>query len=336
MALQTICRHSGLGALLLAASFGAHAQADYALYGVADFSYGRFEPSGQYREHRFASNSMTASFVGVNGKYGLDGGWTPGITLETFIRFEEMQTGRNDNDPLLSRNAFASLGSDYGTLRIGRIQTFLFDATTRFNALGNSVAFSPAVRQLFASGNLDGVQGDFYWDRAVSYQTPDLEGIRVNVMAAGGPSAARGDYYGISVIGSVGLLSGSVSAQRVHVDDGINDPTDENTWQFGLTYNFGFARLFGLYTQTDDRGLEVESNLASVGATVPIGPGNLLVQYGYTTAEGPAVDRKHTSFSAAYLYAWDSVTDFYLVGMDDRISGQTRGLSAALGVRYRF
>jgi predicted porin len=336
MAQQKNMQLLGLGALLLAASFGARAQADYSVYGVADFSYGRFEPSGQYREHRFNSNSMTASFVGVNGKYGLDGGWTPGVTLETFVRFQDLQTGRNDDDPLLSRNAFVSLGSDYGSLRVGRIQTFLFDATVRFNAFGNSVAFSPAVQHVFASGTLESVQGDFYWDRAVSYQTPNLEGVSVNLMYAGGPSDARGDYFGASVIASRGLLSGALAFQRVHVDDGIEDPTEENTFQLGLTYNFGVARVFGQYTRTDDIGLDVESNIYSAGVTVPIGPGSLLAQFATGTSEGPAVDRKHTSTSLAYLYAWDSVTDFYLVGMDDRVSGQTRGLSAALGVRYRF
>ena len=208
--------------------------------------------------------------------------------------------------------------------------------STRFNAMGNSVAFSPAVRHVFASGNLEGVQGDFYWNRAASYQTPNFEGVTANLMVADGPSAARGDYYGGSLIVARGLFAMSVSGQRVHVDDGINDPTEENTWQLGATYNFGFARLFGQYTQSNDAGLQVEGRTTSAGAAVPLGPGTVLLQAAHTTARGPAVDRKHTSVSAAYLYAYDSVTDIYAVGMDDRVSGQTRGASLAAGVRWRF
>lgn len=324
------------GAAFVAAATSAQAQTDYSAYGVLDFSYGRFEPSGLEAEHRFNSNSMTASFVGVNLKHGFDGNWTPGITLESFIRFQDFKGGRRDDDPIFSRNAFVSLGSDYGTLRVGRLQTFLFDATTRFNALGNSVAFSPAVRHVFASGNLDGVQGDFYWNRAVSYQTPSLEGVTANVMFARGEQNDPGHYSGISVVGSRGVLSGSVSFQRVHIDDGINDPTDENTWQLGATYNFGFARVFGQFTRTDDRGLDVRSNIASAGLIAPLGPGNVHLQFAHTTAKGPAVDRKHTSTSAAYVYPYDSATDIYAVGMDDRVRGQTRGVSLAAGVRYRF
>lgn len=336
MAIQQLLRRLGVAGLLFGAAFAVQAQADYSAYGVLDFSYGRFEPSGQVRTHRFNSNSMTATFVGVNAKYGLEDGWTPGITLESFYRFQDMRGGRNDDDPILSRNAFVSLGSNYGTLRIGRLQTFLFDATTRFNALGNSVAFSPAVRHVFASGALEGVQGDFYWDRGVSYQTPNFDGISGNIMYAQGESDRRGDLTGGSLVVSRGLLSMSLAAQRVKIDDGIEDPTRETTVQLGATYNFGWARVFGQYTQIDDAGLDVDSKIASAGLIAPIGPGNLHLQVARTTAKGPAVDRRHTTMSAAYLYPYDSVTDIYAVGMDDRVRGQTRGLSAAAGVRWRF
>lgn len=327
----------GVAAALLAfVGASAHAQFDYAAYGVLDFSYGRFEPSGFEPVNRFNSNSMSASFVGVNAKYGLDGGWTPGLTLETFVRFQDFKTGRSDNDPLLSRKAFVSLGSNYGTINIGRLQTFLFDTTTRFNALGNSVAFSPAIRHVFASGNLEGVQGDFYWNRAASYISPTWEGVTANVMYALGPTDRRGDLAATSLVFSRGLFAAAVSAQRVHVNDGINDPTVESTWQIGATYNFGWARAFGLYTHTNDKGLDVRSDLVSAGASVPFGPGAFQVQMGFAEAKGPAVDRRHTSTSAAYLYAYDSVTDLYVVGMDDRVRGQTKGLSLALGARFRF
>jgi predicted porin len=124
-----------VAALGLACATGfAHAQVDYSLYGVVDLSYGRFEPSGFDRENRLSSNSLSASFIGVNASYGFEGGWKPGMTLETFLRFEDLDTGRNEDDPFLSRNAFVSLGSPYGRLSIGRHQTLLFDTTSRFNA----------------------------------------------------------------------------------------------------------------------------------------------------------------------------------------------------------
>lgn len=325
----------GLGAALHGP---ARAQADFNYYGVLDFSYGRFEPSGEDPVHHFNSNSMTASFAGVRGSYGLDGGWTPGVQLEAFIRFQDFKLGRKDDDPILSRNAFVFLNNPkYGNLRVGRLQTLLFDTTTRFNALGNSVVFSPAMRHLFSSGNLDGVQGDFYWNRAIGYSSPNLfEGVTLNVIYSKGEEHTNSDLTGANVVFSRGLLAIALSGQDVRIDDGINDPTRETLWQLGATYNFGVARLFGLYSQTHDRGLEVDSKLASAGFALPVGPGTLAAQFGYTTADGPAVDRKHTTASAAYLYPYSSVIEFYIVGMDDRIRRQTKGASAAVGVRVRF
>ena len=324
----------GLGASLHGT---AHAQADLLYYGVLDFSYGRFEASGAEAVHRFNSNSLTASHVGARASYGLDGGWTPGIQLESFIRFQDFKLGRNDDDPILSRNAFVFLSNPrFGSLRVGRLQTLLFDTTNRFNAMGNSVAFSPAIRHIFASGDLEGVQGDFYWNRAAGYVTPNFEGVTGSLMYALGPTDERSDLAGANILVSRGLFAAALSAQRVHVNDGIADPTDEQTWQLGATYNFGWARVFGLYTRTDDKGLDVRSNIYSGGAAMPLGPGTLQFQAGLTKAAGTAVDRKHTSISAAYVYAYDSVTDLYVVGMNDRIRGQTEGVSAAIGIRYRF
>ena len=314
----------------------AQAQTDYSAYGVLDLSYGRFEPSGSYREHRINSNSLTASFVGVNAKHGFEGGWTPGITLETFLRFQDGKVGRNDNDRFLSRNNFVSLASDYGSMRVGRLQSYLFEATTRFNAFGNSISFSPALRHIFLSGGLEGVQGDFYWDRAVSYTTPRWEGVTGNVMYALGRNDQRGDYAGASVVVSRGLLAVSLAAQRVHVNDGIADETDETTFQLGATYNFGLARVFGQYTFIRDEGQDVRSRSSTAGVTVPLGQGNVLAQMAYTTASGPAVDRKHTTVSLGYVYDYDSVTNIYVLGSDDRVRRQTRGTSFAVGVRYTF
>lgn len=325
-----------MGLLLWGTATAAHAQMDASYYGVLDFSYGRLQPSGFERHHQFNSNSLSATFVGVNLKYILEGGWTPGITLETFVRLQDSKTGRRDSDPLLSRKAFVSLASPYGTVSAGRLQTFLFDTTVRFNAMGNSVPFSPAIRHIFASGNLEGVQQDVYWNRAVAYTSPNWEGATANLMFGRGERNQTGDLAAANVVYSQGLFAVALSWQKLHIDDGFNEPTRETTWQLGSTYNFGIVTVFGLYTDTHDQGLEVRSHLLSAGMSVPVGPGSVLAQMGFARASGPAVDRKHTSTSLGYLYAYNSETDFYVLGMDDRVRTQAKGLSWAAGARWRF
>ncbi|MDM0110789.1 porin [Variovorax sp. J22R133] len=314
----------------------AYAQFDYGLYGVADLSYARFEPSGFEPDYRFNSNSLSPTFVGVKASYGFESGWTTGMALESFFRFQDMKFGRNDDDPFLSRENFVSLSHrDYGLLRVGRLQSLLFNTTVRFNALGNST-FSPSVRQLFTAGNLIGVQGDFYWNEAIGYTTPNFDGITGGLMAARGEKSNPGRLYGGTVVMAKGLFAGSLSAQRVDIDDGFNDPTLEDTWQLGASYNLGLAKLFGQYTHTRDKGLEVNSDIVSVGASIPLGPGTVQAQIATAKADGIAVSRKQTTTSAAYVWAYDSLTDFYVIAMDDRVRGQTRGFSIAVGVRYNF
>lgn len=328
--------HAWLLCALLLLSGSARAQFDYDLHGVLDLSYGAFGQSGLARDVRFNSNSLSPSFVGVTGSYGFDGGWTVLAVAETFLRFQDFKTGRRDSDPLLSRNAFVAVrNNDYGTLRFGRLQTLLFDTTNRFNALGNS-GLSPAIRHLFLNGNLQGVEGDFYWDNALGYTSPNLEGVTFSLMQAAQKKDERGSYQGASVVWSIGLLAVEFAAQNVHIKDGIKDPTKETTWQLGSSYNFGFAKVFALYSQIQDRGLDVDGKLASAGVTLPLGPGSVLLQVGSSTAQGPAVDRKQTTISSAYVYAYDSDTDLYVIGMDDRIRGQGSGQSVAVGVKLKF
>ena len=330
-------RRLGLAALLFLLSFAARAQLDYSVFGTLDLSYGRFENSGDQPRYRFNSNSLSASFVGAKASYGFENGFTAGVNLETFLRFQDLDYGRNEEDPFLSRNNFVSLQhNDYGLLRVGRLQSYLFETSTRFNAFGNSTGFSPALKHIFLSGNLESIDGDFYWDRAVSYSTPRIEGVQGNLMYALGSGKTRGDYAGGSVVFSRGVFAMSVAAQSVHINNGIDDKVDELTLQVGGTYNFGFARLFGQYTHMDDKGNDTSSRQATAGVSVPLGPGSVLAQIARSTSKGPAVDRKHTTTSLGYVYNYDGDIDIYLFGQDDRVSNQTRGLSYAAGVRYQF
>ena len=63
MTLTPLLTRSMGASLLLALCGVAQAQSEFTYSGVADFSYGRFEPSGLYRDLRFNSNSLTASFI---------------------------------------------------------------------------------------------------------------------------------------------------------------------------------------------------------------------------------------------------------------------------------
>ncbi len=314
----------------------AHAQLDAEVHGIVDYSYGRFEPSGLYRSYRVNSNSLSPSFVGGSVRYGFDGGYTVGLNLEAFLRFQDLKGGRSDDDPVLSRNNFLLVNTPYGNMRFGRLQSYLFDTTARFNALGNSVPFSPAMRQTFAGGNLMGPQGDFYWNRAFSYTSPNLEGFTFNVMQSKGEKKDPASLTGANVVWQRGVFSVALSGQQVYLNNGVDDPTNEKVWQLGASYNLGFARLFGLHTRTNDLGLMVHSRSTSAGVRLPLGPGDVVAQAAFGKARGVAIERLQQTLTLGYIFPWDSEIDLYVLGMDDRVRDQTRGASLAAGVRWRF
>lgn len=339
-------RHAGSllwPALLLV--LPAHAQVAGSVYGIIDFSYGRFETSGTVHRDRFNSNSLSTSFIGGQVSDTLDGGWKPSLLVEAFLRFQDFELGRTQRDPDLSRNAFAALDSPYGTVRAGRQQTLLFEAASRFNAFGNSTVFSPPLHQLFASGHLESVSGDFYWNRALSYRTPDFDGASLAVMGAAGPAGRNGDpliaeqdanLASVALNYNHGLWAISLSGQRVANDPPFTTAISQSTVLLGGIYDFGWARAYAQTGQTADAVPGVTSQLVSAGVAIPLWEGSLLLQGAQTHSTGLAVDRKHSSMSAGYLYNFDSLTDIYLLGMDDRINRQTQGYSLAGGVRYRF
>lgn len=313
------------------------AQLTLNLYGLLDASVGRFQASGGLVDNAVRSGQMATSRFGISGRELLDEGWSVGFTLESFLRLNTGQQGRNDLDPFWSREASVSIANPrYGTLKVGRFSTPLFEATGRFNAFGPSPGFSPALRHTFLSGPLGGVQGDLYWDRAIGWTSPNWEGLTVKVVHAGEDRIGRHANTGLSLVYARGLATVALNLQRTRHDERQPLGTDERVWQLAAVYNAGLGKLLAQYTRTDDRSFDVKSRIVSVGALVPLGAGNVMLQFAQTIAEGPAIDRKHQAVSLGYDYDLSKQTDVYAVLMRDQVRRQATGLTLATGVRTRF
>ena len=61
-----------------------------------------------------------------------------------------------------------------------------------------------------------------------------------------------------------------------------------------------------------------------------------MAEVGGVTGTDLAVDRRQTTVSVRDLYPCDSLTDVYALAVDERMRNQTRGVSAAIEVRWRF
>jgi predicted porin len=312
---------------LFVLSTAAQAQSTVSLYGLVDLSVGSFQSPGADSSKGVVSGNMTTSFFGLKGTEDLGGGLKANFAIESFMRNDTGAAGRFNGDPFWARSAFVGLSTDsLGALNIGRNTTSLFVNTLIFNAFGDSFGFSPAIRGYFTSGT---TTGDTGWSDSVKYTSPRFGGATFTAHAAAGETDG-GKNGGVSALYFGGPLAAGFAWQRANKGAAVQD-TD--TWQLGLSYDFKVAKLFGQYGNVDNKTTGNSYDITGIGASVPMGAGSLLAQWGSVS---PDVGSKRTTFSVGYDYFLSKRTDLYAVYMSDKVSGLDTGTTYAVGIRHRF
>lgn len=324
-----------LAALLACAAAPVLAQSSVTAFGLIDLSVGTGKVAGTNASLKTAdSGKMTTSFFGFRGTEDLGGGLAATFQLEGFLRADAGVNGRFTGDNFWARNANVGLASkDWGTLKIGRNTTTLFVSALNFNAFGDSFGYSPTIRHIFSSNT---VTGDSGWSDSVLYTTPNYSGFTASAFVAAGEGGGGGGRN-VAATGTYvkGPLGGSLVYQKVQKDNGATPVDDTSVWMASGSYDFGAVKLFGQYAKAENLTRRVDYKIYEAGASVPIGAGKLLVQYGQIS---PSAGAGRKTWSVGYDYWLSKRTDVYLVGMSDKITGTgaATGNSVSLGMRHRF
>lgn len=327
MRVQPTARALVAGAIAALAG-AAQAQGSVTLYGLMDLSVGRFQAPGAAATKGVESGSMTTSFFGLKGNEDLGGGLGAVFAIESFLRGDTGAAGRFNADAFWARSAYVGLSSgSLGTLTLGRNTTSLFVQTLLFNAFGDSFGFSPAIRHTFTSGT---VTGDTGWSDSLKYTSPKFGGLSVTAhLAANDEGGDSGRNGGFSALYFGGPFAAGFAYQKVR--KGTAD--DTTSWQLGGSYALGTAKLFAQYGTADNDTTGNDFKITGVGASIGIGTGAALLQWG-RISPGAGADR--TTFSLGYDYNLSRRSDVYAVFMSDKISGLDTGSSVAVGLRHRF
>ncbi|WP_198969253.1 porin [Xylophilus sp. ASV27] len=328
-------RAIGLASLL--ACGVAHAQASGSgvqVYGVIDAAVGSFKDAGGARSSQLSSGNMTTNFFGFKGREDLGGGLYASFTLESYFRGDTGAAGRYNGDGFFSRASNLGLGGQWGQVSLGRVGTPLFLHTLVYNPFGGSFAFSPAIRNTFQSTGR--VAGDSAWNNALGYRTPNLHGFTGTLLyglkeSARGPNASAAlQYTGKAV--SIGLVG-----QKVEVPFTSGDQT---AWQWGGSYDFGPAKVYGQYHRVRTSGTataaaDTRDGIAQLGVSVPAGAGHLLASWSQARTSG-ALHIERTFATVGYDYRLSRRTDVYAMLMGDRRTAVSSGSTFALGIRHAF
>jgi len=296
----------------------ASAQSSVTLYGTLDVAGRYVQNSGQDRRYSLATGGLNSSQLGFRGVEDLGGG-----LKASFVLLAGMNAGSgNANGKFWNRRSTVSLSSNVGELRLGRDYTPTFWNLTLFdafgtNGLGNSLNTAqrhPGTRQ----------------DNSIGYFLPsNIGGVYGQAMVAAGEGNNAGRYVG----GRVGFAAGpfdvavSYSQERVL---SLGAGNQYKTFNVGGSYDFGFLKLMGYYSQ--EKIPTNKDQLFSISGVVPLGQGE--VHAGFEQSKLDSNSNKVKKFALGYVYNLSKRTALYATGAivdNGNASAVTLGSTAISG-----
>ena len=352
-----------LALAVLAASGAAFAQSSVTLFGVVDatLAFGRGDVSNL---QRLTNSGYNSSRLGFKGTEDLGGGMNASFWLEAGLNNDDgtgAATNVNNqavgafnatsgaNAPVragtqgltFNRRSTVSLGGGFGEVRLGRDYSPQFWNHTVYDPFGtngvgttqtlNSNIGGPvAVRTsnsigYFLPGNLGGFNGQvqYYMGENASTGTKDGNGLALRAGYGAGPIAANLAYSNTK------YAAGDIKSTNV-----------------GASYDFGMAKVMGLYENVKNGSLTGKGFLAGVSA--PIGAGEIRAAYS-TYKTDAAGDPKTNKFALGYVHNLSKRTALYTtVARVTNSGGASQALNGAatsangsstgydFGVRHSF
>jgi predicted porin len=339
-----------LAAATLCLSAPAWAQSSVSAYGLIDMAAGQYQLAGAEKIYRAESGGMSTSFLGFAGTEDMGGTLKAKFALEGFFLSDTGASGRFGGDAFWARAAWVGLAGDFGQTALGRTTNQFFVSTLLFNAFGDSFGYSPAIRQVLTP-TVQHPQslaflGDTGWSNSILYNSPKLGGFSFNLQGALGEGAAgtTGASYGGNALYFGGPFAATVAYQ--HVEHGVSAFTPavqrvgfdaQDSIQVGASFDFTFLKLFGQYSLIKTKAAaDTESEIYGFGASVPLGAGKLLAQYGWSTAEFPTTELESKTLTVGYDYFLSKRTDLYAVVVNDKFTNLATGNTIALGLKHKF
>jgi len=293
----------------------ASAQSSVTLYGTVDLN-GRYVkndvPAGA-KDNRYSlgRDGINSSQLGFRGIEDLGGGLKAGFLLLSSVGADSGDIGAGQSaagsGKFWTRRATVSLFSNAGELRLGRDYTPTFWNNTIFDAFGtNGLGDSSGVLQMATTTFVRA-------DNSIGYfLPPNIGGFYGQFMVAAaepgqaGQTSNNGRYLG----GRVGFAAGPFDVALAYGKQ--NNPTfpilgnDQDTWNFGGAYDFGFLKLMGYYVH--DKRSNLKEDRWSISTVIPMGQGEVHVGYDHSKLNNsivPAASFDNTIWKLAATYQYN-------------------------------
>ena len=319
-----------LTTLALAAAGGASAQSSVTLYGIVD-AYVQYL-DGEDSMTRLQSGGINGSRLGVRGSEDLGGGLKAIFTLESGINIDDGTTGQSG--VFWGRQAFVGLGSDFGTLTLGRQYGSVYYLTSDFSAFSNNNtgpstaviggfgaigAYEPVRGASLAGNSATGLGGPARVNNSVKYESPSFSGFKVGGMWGFGEVGDEGDNRTGDIYAR--FTSGPFDVMLSYMDDkrqatpavGTTPAApeiDAKTYSIGGAWTISSFRILGGYLKTkDDTTFGQDGEGWWVGGDYRIGPHLISAQYVQNSPDQNDSDTK--GYGIGYRYDFSKRTAVY-------------------------
>jgi len=307
-------------AFLLAFACSTAVAADgITLYGIVDGGIGYSRQDGSKSDVTVDSGSSEDSRFGLRGSEDLGRGLTGKFELESGI---DLDRGTwSDEERIFDRAAWVGLEGGFGELRFGRQSTFSHDWFSELSPFQADFK-QAAVATIFG---YEAVAERV--DNAVFYQLPAFGGFEAGIgysFNSEGPENP-GENNQVLTVGlrySAGPLVAVVSYElgRDADDDAAPGRDDIHNLSLGATYEFSKLKLHAGYGRLGNRDFIASARTEKawlVGATVTVGPGEVLAAYQRVKDRNFnefGLDSTRDGVALAYLHPLSKRTNLYVYG----------------------
>jgi len=288
----------------------ASAQSSVTLFGLVDLSVNSQSSNGQ-RKVTMDSNQLNSNRLGFKGVEDLGGGLSAGFWLEAGMN-NDLGTGAATGGGLSfnRRSTVSLISSTLGEVRLGHDYTPSFWNTVIFDVFGaNGIGEGDNIA-LIAPPGAPAVGTTVRANNSVAYFLPgNIGGVYGRVMVAPSEAAAGQKYEGALIGWAGGPIE--VAAGYGDTKTTLTGGTDLKVWNVGATYDFGVAKLYGLYNENKWDPVAVKTFELSVG--IPIGLGAINASYtdGKVSGLASGTTPKATQYAVQYLYNLSKRTALY-------------------------
>ncbi len=265
---------------------------------------------------RWDVRQSSGNRLGFRGAEDLGRGWKAGFHIEHRFRAD---SGAADN-PFWAARSIVELGSPYGAVYLGREYIPLFWTAVELDPWRFETTAMFGSRHQFAGYSIDGGVRSL---NTVGYKSPNWGGFTAQLATALGEGARE--------------RSASANLQYKRGPwffGGGFDRVDSNRRLalIGGAYDFGVVRPMLTFSRSTVAGIDARN--LSVGATAPVGPGQLRVGFARYSPDGANNDID--KLGLGYVHPLSKRVSLHADIGSAKQEGRSRTTAVDAGIKYNF